>query len=62
MLKDAKFEFSKECLSTFDKLKEILTTAATIVAPNWNLPFELMCDANDYVVGVVLGKMTDKKT
>ncbi|GJU07807.1 hypothetical protein Tco_1124237 [Tanacetum coccineum] len=22
--------------------------------PNWNLPFELMCDASDFTVGVVL--------
>ena len=27
-----------------------------VVAPNWSLPFELMCDASDSVVGVVLGQ------
>ncbi|GKA18847.1 hypothetical protein Tco_0698762 [Tanacetum coccineum] len=24
--------------------------------PNWNLPFELMCDASDFAVGAVLGQ------
>jgi hypothetical protein len=23
--------------------------------PNWSLPFEIMCDASDFAVGVVLG-------
>ncbi|GJY50133.1 DNA-directed DNA polymerase [Tanacetum coccineum] len=33
----------------FNILKDKLTTAPIIVAPNWNLDFELMCDAGDYV-------------
>nr|GFB51714.1 uncharacterized protein [Tanacetum cinerariifolium] len=24
--------------------------------PNWNLPFELMCDASDFAIGAVLGQ------
>ncbi|GJT89745.1 reverse transcriptase domain-containing protein [Tanacetum coccineum] len=31
-----------------------------IVSPNWNLPFELMCDASDFAVGAVLGKKDSK--
>ena len=26
------------------------------IAPNWGEPFEIMCGANDFVVGVVLGQ------
>ena len=29
--------------------------------PDWNLSFEIMCDASDYVVGVFQGQRVDKK-
>jgi hypothetical protein len=38
-----------------------LISAPIIQPPNWNLPFEIMCDASDYAVGVVLGQRVDKK-
>ncbi|GKA05721.1 reverse transcriptase domain-containing protein [Tanacetum coccineum] len=40
-----------------DKVKnrQKLTCAPVIVSPNWNLPFELMCDASDIAVGAILG-------
>ncbi|GJW48318.1 reverse transcriptase domain-containing protein [Tanacetum coccineum] len=52
--KDTPFEFDDECQKAFDLLKEKLTCAPVIVSPNWNLPFELMCDASDFAVGAVL--------
>ena len=30
-------------------------------APNWKLPFEVMCDASDFSIGAVLGKRKDGK-
>ena len=30
-------------------------------APDWELPFEVMCDASDYAVGPVLGQRKDNK-
>ncbi|CAL2240576.1 unnamed protein product [Prunus armeniaca] len=54
--KDVEFEFNKECLAAFNKLKELLTSAPIIQPPYWNFPFELMCDASDYAVGAVLGQ------
>ena len=35
--------------------------APILQSPNWDLPFEIMCDALDYAVGVVLGQRIDKK-
>ncbi|GJS30334.1 reverse transcriptase domain-containing protein [Tanacetum coccineum] len=58
--KDTPFEFDDECQKTFELLKEKLTCAPVIVSPNWNLPFELMCDASDFAVGAVLGQKDGK--
>ncbi|GJZ66494.1 reverse transcriptase domain-containing protein [Tanacetum coccineum] len=52
--KDTPFEFDDECRRAFESLKEKLTCAPMIANPNWNLPFELMCDASDFAIGAVL--------
>ncbi|KAM2650426.1 hypothetical protein EV1_014419 [Malus domestica] len=59
--KDVAFDFNKECTASFKQLKELLTTAPIIVPPDWNLPFELMCDASDYALGAVLGQRKGKR-
>ena len=51
----------KACQEAFERLKSLLTTAPIMRPPNWSLPFELMCDANDYAVGVILGQREDGK-
>ncbi|RDX63181.1 Retrovirus-related Pol polyprotein, partial [Mucuna pruriens] len=38
------------------ELKSRLTSAPILQAPNWDLPFELMCDASNLTLGVVLGQ------
>ena len=53
--KDVLFNFSQECLEAFNVLKEKLTNTPIMVAPDWDIPFELMYDASDFVVGAVLG-------
>jgi len=58
--KDTPFNFNKDCLATFDKLKQKLTTAPSITVPDWSLSFELMCDASDYAVSAVLGQRKEK--
>jgi hypothetical protein len=45
----------------FHTLKKALVSAPVIQSPGWHLPFKIMCDANDYAVGVVLGQSKDKK-
>nr|GEV28870.1 reverse transcriptase domain-containing protein [Tanacetum cinerariifolium] len=54
--KETPFVFSKECVDAFDTLKKKLTEAPILVVPDWNLPFELMCDASDFAIGAVLGQ------
>ncbi|GKD73897.1 reverse transcriptase domain-containing protein [Tanacetum coccineum] len=54
------FEFNDKCQKSFKILKEKLTCAYVIESLNWNLPFELMCDASDFAVGAVLGKKDGK--
>nr|GEW53073.1 reverse transcriptase domain-containing protein [Tanacetum cinerariifolium] len=49
--KDTLFFFSKECIEAFQSLKKKLTEAPILVAPHWDLPFELMCDASDFAIG-----------
>ena len=61
LLKDADFVFDDMCFKAFCRLKEALVTAPIIQPPDWNLPFEIMCDASDYAVGAVLGQRKDKK-
>ncbi|GJZ87249.1 reverse transcriptase domain-containing protein [Tanacetum coccineum] len=57
--KDAPFIFSKECIESFNILKKKLTEAPILVAPDWDLPFEIMCDASDYAICAVLGQRAE---
>ncbi|GJW62681.1 reverse transcriptase domain-containing protein [Tanacetum coccineum] len=60
--KDTPFIFSKECIKALETLKKKLTKAPILVAPDWDLPFEIMCDASDYAVGAVLGQRAENLT
>ncbi|GJS86474.1 reverse transcriptase domain-containing protein [Tanacetum coccineum] len=46
-----------ELTEAFETLKMKLTQTPILVAPNWDLPFEIMCDASDFAVGAVLGQL-----
>ena len=59
--KDAKFVWEEDCQKSFEELKFHLTTAPIVRAPNWQLPFEVMCDASDLAIGAVLGQREDGK-
>ncbi|KAK1606280.1 hypothetical protein QYE76_029953 [Lolium multiflorum] len=59
--KDVPFVFDDDCKEDFETLKKALTTAPVVEPPDWNLPFEIMCDASDFAVGAVLGQRVDKK-
>ncbi|XP_010451404.1 PREDICTED: uncharacterized protein LOC104733529 [Camelina sativa] len=43
-----------------DKAKiKALITALIVQPPDWNLPFEVMCDESDFAIGAVLGQRKD---
>ena len=58
--KDVVFDFDDDCMHAFLTLKKLLVSAPIIAVPDWGLPFELMCDASDFALGVVLGQRKNK--
>ena len=58
--KEVKFEFDEKCKYAFEEIKARLIGDPIMATPDWNKEFEIMCDANDYAIGVVMGKRTDK--
>nr|GEX02138.1 reverse transcriptase domain-containing protein [Tanacetum cinerariifolium] len=47
-------------VKAFNILNRKLIEALILVALDWDLPFEIMCDASDFVVGAVLGQCKTK--
>ncbi|GJV74062.1 reverse transcriptase domain-containing protein [Tanacetum coccineum] len=58
--KNTPFIFSNECIQAFETLNKKLTEAPILIALDWDLPFELMCDASDFAIGAVLGQRHEK--
>ena len=52
---DIPFVFDYDCLEAIETLKKALISTPIVQLPDWNLPFQIMCDASDYAIGVVLG-------
>ena len=61
MPKDVEFNWTPECEEEFRTLIAKLTTAPIMQSPDWNPLFEIMCDANNHVVGAVLGQRMEGK-
>ena len=61
LCKEVKFDFTPECLKDFEEIKNALISVPIVQAPDWSLPFEIMCDASDFAVWAVLGQKKDKK-
>nr|GEZ17001.1 DNA-directed DNA polymerase [Tanacetum cinerariifolium] len=49
----------KDCIKALQMLKKLME-APILIAPNWDLPFELMCDASDFAIGTVLEQRHEK--
>ena len=54
------FYFDDACVNAFESPKKKLISAPIISTPDWELSFELMCDASDYAIGFVLGQRKNK--
>nr|GEV16340.1 DNA-directed DNA polymerase [Tanacetum cinerariifolium] len=52
--KDTSFFFFKKCVEAFQTLKRKLTEASILIAPDWDLPFELMCNASEFAIEISL--------
>ncbi|GKB48200.1 reverse transcriptase domain-containing protein [Tanacetum coccineum] len=48
--KNTPFIFSDDCIQAFQTLKKKLTEAPILIALDWDLPFELMCNARDFAI------------
>ncbi|WKA05269.1 hypothetical protein VitviT2T_023244 [Vitis vinifera] len=48
------------CFQAFNAIKEKLVSAPIMIVPDWNQPFEVMCDASDFAIGAILGQRRDK--
>lgn len=56
LVKEKDFQFDDECMKSFSTIVNKLVTTLVIFAPNWQRPFEIMCNAIDYAVGAILGQ------
>ena len=61
LCKEKYFIIEEEGKHAFMQLKRSLVEAPILQSPNWDLPFEIMCDASNFAVGAVLGQRIDKK-
>ncbi|GKV38977.1 hypothetical protein SLEP1_g46823 [Rubroshorea leprosula] len=61
LVKETPFFFDDDCMNAFQLLKEKLVNAPIVVAPCWDLPFEIMCDPSNDALGAVLGQRKDRK-
>ncbi|RDX87887.1 putative mitochondrial protein, partial [Mucuna pruriens] len=52
------FVFDEACVEAFEELKARLMSTS-ILSPNWELPFELMCNASNSVLGAVLANKSE---
>nr|GEV69735.1 reverse transcriptase domain-containing protein [Tanacetum cinerariifolium] len=60
IVKEYSVHFLRRLYQSFPNIEEKLTEAPILIAPNWDLPLELMCDASDFAISVVLGQRHEK--
>ena len=61
LCKEKDFIIEEEGKHAFMQLKQSLVYSPILQSPNWDLPFETMCDASDFAVGTILGATNQEK-
>ena len=61
LCKEKDFIIEEEGKHAFMQLKQALVEAPILQSPNWDLSFEIMCDAFDFAMGTVLGATNQQK-
>lgn len=59
--KHVPFEWTEECSTAFQTLKDALTSPPIMAFPNFHQPFILSTDASNYAVGAVLSQIQNGK-
>jgi hypothetical protein len=54
--KDIKFQWTEECLQSFDTLKKKMITEPILVFPDWSKEFHIHVDASSIALGAVLAQ------
>ena len=55
------FEWTKECDESFQNLKEAMTNAQILQAPNCNVIFHVYVDASKFAIGCILAQVGENK-
>ena len=58
--KRSTFKWTTDCQAAFDHLKQCLTSAPTLMMPNWSQPFIIDTDDSDTGIGAVLSQVDDE--
>ncbi|GJV57831.1 reverse transcriptase domain-containing protein [Tanacetum coccineum] len=59
-LKELPLHLERTVCLALQTLQRIDRSSSILIAPNWDEPFEIMCDASDYAIGAVLEQRIEK--
>ena len=60
LVQGTSFDFDEQCVQIFPVLKDRLVSAPIVVTPDWDFPFEQICDASDYAIRAVLRQKRER--